>query len=88
LIGLDKLPIKAPHHSIIGDRGRGDSPNSSDKVVPYRTAHLDSAQSEKTHSLWARWMPKSRSDRGAVADSAPPLGPESWASPENGGFSI
>jgi hypothetical protein len=47
LIGLDKLPIKAPHHSIIGDRGRGDSPNSSDGVVPYRSAHLDSAESEK-----------------------------------------
>jgi hypothetical protein len=46
-IGLDKLPIKAPHHSIIGDRGRGDSPNSSDGVVPYRSSHLDSAQSEK-----------------------------------------
>jgi pimeloyl-ACP methyl ester carboxylesterase len=47
LIGLDKLPIKAPHHSIIGDRGRGDSPNGSDGVVPYRSAHLDSAESEK-----------------------------------------
>jgi hypothetical protein len=47
LIGLDKLPIKAPHHSIIGDRGRGDSPNGSDGAVPYRSAHLDSAQSEK-----------------------------------------
>src|SRR6202023_3809049 len=47
LIGLDKLPIKAPHNSIIGDRGRGDSPNGSDGVVPYRSAHLDSAQSEK-----------------------------------------
>ncbi len=47
LIGLDKLPIKAPYHSIIGDRGRGDSPNGSDGVVPYRSAHLDSAQSEK-----------------------------------------
>ena len=47
LVGLDKLPIKAPHNSIIGDRGRGDSPNGSDGVVPYRSAHLDSAQSEK-----------------------------------------
>ena len=24
-----------PYHSIIGDRGRGDTPNSSDGVVPY-----------------------------------------------------
>lgn len=47
LIGLDKLPIKVPHHSIIGDRGRGDSPNSSDGVVPYRSAHRDSAESER-----------------------------------------
>jgi pimeloyl-ACP methyl ester carboxylesterase len=44
--GLDKLPIEAPHNSIIGDRGRGDTPNSSDGVVPYGSSHLDSAQSE------------------------------------------
>jgi pimeloyl-ACP methyl ester carboxylesterase len=43
---LDKLPITAPHNSIIGDRGRGDTPNSSDGVVPYWSSHLDSAQSE------------------------------------------
>jgi pimeloyl-ACP methyl ester carboxylesterase len=43
---LDKLPIEAPHNSIIGDRGRGDTPNSSDGVVPYGSSHLDSAQSE------------------------------------------
>ena len=33
-------------HSIIGDRGRGDSPNSTDGVVPYWSSHLDGAQSE------------------------------------------
>ena len=43
---LDKLPIEAPHNSIIGGRGRGDTPNSSDGVVPYGSSHLDSAQSE------------------------------------------
>jgi pimeloyl-ACP methyl ester carboxylesterase len=43
---LDKLPITAPYHSIIGDRARGDSPNSSDGVVPYWSSHLDGAQSE------------------------------------------
>lgn len=43
---LDQLPIKVPHHSIIGDRGRGDTPNSSDGVVPYWSSHLASAQSE------------------------------------------
>jgi hypothetical protein len=46
LIALDKLPINAPHNSIIGDRGRGDTPKSSDGVVPYWSSHLDSAQSE------------------------------------------
>jgi pimeloyl-ACP methyl ester carboxylesterase len=43
---MDKLPIEAPHHSIIGDRGKGDTPNSSDGVVPYWSSHLDSALSE------------------------------------------
>jgi pimeloyl-ACP methyl ester carboxylesterase len=46
LIALNDLPIRAPHHSIIGDRGRGDTPNSSDGVVPYRSSHLTSAKSE------------------------------------------
>lgn len=44
---LDSEPITAPHHSIIGDRGKGDTPNSSDGVVPYWSSHLDSAKSEK-----------------------------------------
>lgn len=43
---LDSLPINAPYHSIIGDRGRGDTPNSSDGVVPYWSSHLAGAQSE------------------------------------------
>jgi hypothetical protein len=47
LRALDRLPIEAPHYSIIGDRGRGDTPNSSDGVVPYWSSHLASAQSEK-----------------------------------------
>jgi hypothetical protein len=47
LHALDRLPIEAPHHSIIGDRGRGDTPKSSDGVVPYRSSHLSSADSEK-----------------------------------------
>jgi pimeloyl-ACP methyl ester carboxylesterase len=42
----DRLAIRSPHHSIIGDRGRGDSPNSSDGVVPYWSSHLDTAKSE------------------------------------------
>ena len=45
---VNKLPITPgiPYHSIIGDRGRGDTPNSSDGVVPYWSSHLPAAQSE------------------------------------------
>jgi pimeloyl-ACP methyl ester carboxylesterase len=45
---VDKLPMTRgiPYHSIMGDRGRGDTPNSSDGVVPYWSSHLDGAQSE------------------------------------------
>jgi hypothetical protein len=44
---LDQIPLQVPHHSIIGDRGRGDSPDSSDGVVPYWSSHLCTAESEK-----------------------------------------
>jgi hypothetical protein len=44
--GLDTLPIHAPYHTIVGDRGRGDTPNSSDGVVAYWSSHLTGAQSE------------------------------------------
>jgi pimeloyl-ACP methyl ester carboxylesterase len=45
---VKKLPITPgiPYHSIIGDRGRGDTPNSSDGVVPYWSSHLQGTQSE------------------------------------------
>jgi pimeloyl-ACP methyl ester carboxylesterase len=45
---VNKLPIAPgiPYHSIMGDRGRGDTPNSSDGVVPYWSSHLQGAQSE------------------------------------------
>lgn len=45
---VNKLPITPgiPFHSITGDRGLGDTPNSSDGVVPYWSSHLDGAQSE------------------------------------------
>jgi pimeloyl-ACP methyl ester carboxylesterase len=44
---LDARPIEVPHHSIIGDRGKGDTPDSSDGVVEYWSSHLKGAQSEK-----------------------------------------
>lgn len=37
-----------PVHSIIGDRGRNDTPNSSDGVVKYHSSHLDWSASEKS----------------------------------------
>jgi pimeloyl-ACP methyl ester carboxylesterase len=45
---VNKLPITPgiPYHSIMGDRGRGDTPNSSDGIVPYWSSHLEGAQSE------------------------------------------
>jgi pimeloyl-ACP methyl ester carboxylesterase len=45
---VNKLPIApgTPYHSIMGDRGRGDTPYSSDGIVPYWSSHLDGARSE------------------------------------------
>ena len=45
---VNRLPITSgiPYHSIMGDRGRGDTPNSSDGVVPYWSSHLAGARSE------------------------------------------
>jgi hypothetical protein len=49
LKAIEKPPLstKIPYHSIIGDWGRGDSPNSTDGVVPYWSSHLATAISEK-----------------------------------------
>jgi len=44
---LESRRIEVPHHSIIGDRGKGDTPNSSDGVVEYWSSNLKSAKSEK-----------------------------------------
>jgi hypothetical protein len=35
-----------PYHTICGDRGRGNTPKSSDGVVPYWSSHLEGAQRE------------------------------------------
>lgn len=43
---LNNATITVPYHSIIGDRGKGDSPISTDGVVPYWSSHLDGAKSE------------------------------------------
>lgn len=49
VVAINKIPIMPgiPYHSIVGDRGRGDTPNSSDSVVAYWSSHLDGAVSEK-----------------------------------------
>jgi pimeloyl-ACP methyl ester carboxylesterase len=48
LLALDKLPIapEIPFHTIEGDRGRGDAPNSDDGMVAYWSSHLEGAASE------------------------------------------
>jgi pimeloyl-ACP methyl ester carboxylesterase len=48
LIALSKLEIDShvQYHSIIGDRGLGDTPQSSDGVVTYSSSHVDGAASE------------------------------------------
>jgi hypothetical protein len=45
---MDKLPIQAPYHTIFGDRGIHNEPNSTDGIVPYWSSHVDGALSEKS----------------------------------------
>jgi pimeloyl-ACP methyl ester carboxylesterase len=47
-LALNKLPPPdhVTIHSVVGDRGRGDSPDSSDGVVPYWSSHLKPVHSE------------------------------------------
>ena len=46
---MNELPLAkgVPYHSIIGDRGRGDTPDSSDGAVPYWSSHVSGAKSER-----------------------------------------
>jgi hypothetical protein len=48
LHAMNGIPMTSgvPYNTIIGDRGRGDSPNSSDGVVPYWSSHMKGAESE------------------------------------------
>jgi pimeloyl-ACP methyl ester carboxylesterase len=48
VLTINKVPITPgiPYYTIVGDRGRGDTPRSSDGVVPYWSSHLDGAASE------------------------------------------
>jgi pimeloyl-ACP methyl ester carboxylesterase len=49
VMAINKLPITPgiPYHTIVGDRGKGDTPKSSDGVVAYWSSHLDGAASER-----------------------------------------
>ncbi|MEI6656156.1 MAG: hypothetical protein WCP45_15440 [Verrucomicrobiota bacterium] len=49
ILALGRLPLPAgiAFHSIIGDRGKGDTPHSSDGVVPYESSHITPVASEK-----------------------------------------
>jgi hypothetical protein len=49
VMAINKIPITPgiPYHTILGDRGKGDSPNSSDGVVAYWSSHLDGAASQR-----------------------------------------
>jgi pimeloyl-ACP methyl ester carboxylesterase len=49
VVAINELPTTPgiPYHTILGDRGRGDSPNSSDGVVAYWSSHFDGAESER-----------------------------------------
>jgi pimeloyl-ACP methyl ester carboxylesterase len=48
VIAINTIPITPGilYHTIMGDRGKGDAPNSSDGVVPYWSSHLGGATSE------------------------------------------
>jgi pimeloyl-ACP methyl ester carboxylesterase len=48
VIAINTMPITPgiPYHTIMGDRGRGDAPNSSDGIVPYWSSQMDGAKSE------------------------------------------
>ena len=49
VLALNSVPIVKgiPYHTICGDRGCGDTPDSSDGVIPYWNSHLPGALSEK-----------------------------------------
>ncbi|WP_379709678.1 esterase/lipase family protein [Haloferula chungangensis] len=49
ILAINKHPIdsRVPFHSVVGDRGKGDTPDSSDGIVAYWSSHLDTAVSEK-----------------------------------------
>ena len=49
VVAINEIPTtpSIPYHTILGDRGKGDSPNSTDGVVAYWSSHFDGAESER-----------------------------------------
>jgi pimeloyl-ACP methyl ester carboxylesterase len=49
VVAINEIPTVPgiPYHTIVGDRGKGDTPNSSDGVVAYWSSHFDGAESER-----------------------------------------
>jgi hypothetical protein len=49
VLALKPIPINPtiPFHTILGDRGKGDSPDSSDGFVPYWSSSIPGARSQK-----------------------------------------
>lgn len=48
VMAINRVPMRPgiPYHTIAGDRGRGDAPESSDGVVSYWSSHVPAAHSE------------------------------------------
>jgi pimeloyl-ACP methyl ester carboxylesterase len=46
---LDRVPFRdgLKVHSVIGDRGKGDTPDSTDGIVPYWSSRIEDVESEK-----------------------------------------
>jgi hypothetical protein len=47
-VALNQLPLpgRITFHSVIGDRGKGNTPDSSDGIVPYPSSHITPVASE------------------------------------------
>lgn len=48
VLAINKIPITSDviYHTVAGDRGKGDAPDSTDGLVPYWSSHLEGAASE------------------------------------------
>ena len=68
---INTIPITPgiPYHTIMGDRGKGDAPNSSDGVVPYWSSHMDGAKSELIVPSGSPCTPEPAGHRGSPPHS-------------------